>query len=90
MQVCRVATLCWKPCQHPLRRFRPVNSIETREGGEVVVSFDDNLATVFMKSAALSSGPEKDGFTFDRVFPIETKQAEIFEYGVKECVVLKP
>lgn len=42
-----------------------------------------------MKSAALSSGPEKDGFTFDRVFPMETKQAEIFEYGVKECVVLK-
>ncbi|KAJ3503483.1 hypothetical protein NMY22_g18236 [Coprinellus aureogranulatus] len=67
-------------------RFRPVNSIEAREGGEVVVSFDDNLQTVFMKSAAVSTGPEKDGFTFDRVFPMQTKQEEIFEYGVKDIV----
>ncbi|KAF7778708.1 hypothetical protein Agabi119p4_3053 [Agaricus bisporus var. burnettii] len=67
-------------------RFRPVNAIETREGGEVVVSFDGNLQSVQMKSAQLSSGPEKDGFTFDRVFPMGTKQTEIFEYGVKDIV----
>ncbi|KAL9715167.1 hypothetical protein Ac2012v2_001828 [Leucoagaricus gongylophorus] len=67
-------------------RFRPVNAIETREGGEVVVAFHDNLQTVQVKSAQVSNGPEKDGFTFDRVFPMGTKQHEIFEYGVKDIV----
>ncbi|TFK42564.1 kinesin heavy chain [Crucibulum laeve] len=67
-------------------RFRPVNAIEAREGGEIVVSFDDNLQSVQMKSAQLSSGPEKDGFTFDRVFPMGTKQHEVFDYGVKDIV----
>ena len=67
-----------------LLRFRPQNSIELREGGEIVVSFSDDLSTVNVKSAQLSSGPEKDGFTFDRVFPMGTKQVEVFDYGVKE------
>jgi len=52
-----------------------------------VVAFSDNLQTVQVKSAQVSTGPEKDGFTFDRVFPMGTKQHEIFEYGVKELVV---
>ncbi|KLO10673.1 kinesin-domain-containing protein [Schizopora paradoxa] len=67
-------------------RFRPVNSIEAREGGDIVVSFDDKLQTVQLKSAQLSSGPEKDGFTFDRVFPMGTKQQEVFDYGIKGIV----
>ena len=66
------------------RRFRPPNAIEQREGGENVVAFSDNLQTVQIRSAQLGSGPEKDGFTFDRVFPPGTKQQEVFEYGVKE------
>jgi kinesin family protein 5 len=65
-------------------RFRPTNAIEAREGGEIVVSFDANLQSVQMRSAMLGSGPEKDGFTFDRVFPMGTKQHEVFDYGVKE------
>ncbi len=64
-------------------RFRPVNSIEQREGGDIVVAFDDKLQTVQLKSAQLSSGPEKDGFTFDRVFPMGTQQQEVFDYGIK-------
>ncbi|KNZ71769.1 Kinesin heavy chain [Termitomyces sp. J132] len=67
-------------------RFRPPNAIEAREGGEICVTFDDNLQTVQLRSAAVGSGPEKDGFTFDRVFPMGTKQAEVFDYGVKEIV----
>ncbi|PCH38072.1 kinesin heavy chain [Wolfiporia cocos MD-104 SS10] len=67
-------------------RFRPTNAIEQREGGEIVVSFSDNLQTVQLRSAQLSSGPEKDGFTFDRVFPPGTKQHEVFDYGVKDIV----
>ena len=66
--------------------FRPPNALELREGGEIVVSFSDNLQTVQLRSAQLSSGPEKDGFTFDRVFPPGTKQHEVFDYGVKEYV----
>ncbi|KAL4265214.1 TRAFAC class myosin-kinesin ATPase superfamily protein [Pleurotus pulmonarius] len=67
-------------------RFRPVNAIEAREGGEIVVSFDDNLQTVQMRSAQLATGPERDGFTFDRVFPMGTQQHEVFDYGVKDIV----
>lgn len=66
--------------------FRPVNAIEQREGGEIVTTFSDDLTTVQMRSQALGSGPEKDGFTFDRVFPMGTKQHEVFDYGVKEYV----
>ncbi|KAJ3516625.1 hypothetical protein NLJ89_g1002 [Agrocybe chaxingu] len=65
-------------------RFRPVNAIEQREGGDIVVSFDDNLQTVGVRSAQTMSGPEKDGFTFDRVFAMGTKQHEVFDYGVKD------
>ena len=64
--------------------FRPTNAIESREGGEICVSFDSNLQTVQLRSTAVGSGPEKDGFTFDRVFTMGTKQHELFDYGVKE------
>lgn len=64
-------------------RFRPQNKLELAEGGEIVVAFDDNFKTVQLRSAQLSSGPEKDGFNFDRVFPMNTKQAEVFDYGIK-------
>lgn len=64
-------------------RFRPQNSLEIREGGDIVVSFEEGFKTVQVKSAQLSTGPEKDGFTFDRVFPMNTKQVEVFDYGVK-------
>ncbi|KAJ7155943.1 kinesin heavy chain [Mycena crocata] len=67
-------------------RFRPTNAIEQREGGEIVATFSDDLSTVQMRSNALGSGPEKDGFTFDRVFPMGTKQHEVFDYGVKDIV----
>ncbi|KAG9318497.1 P-loop containing nucleoside triphosphate hydrolase protein [Chiua virens] len=67
-------------------RFRPPNALELREGGEIVVSFDDNLQTVMMRNSQAVSGPEKDGFTFDRVFSMGTKQHEVFDYGVKELL----
>lgn len=51
------------------------------------MSFDENLQTVQLRSAQLGSGPERDGFTFDRVFPMGTKQEEVFNYGVKEYVL---
>ena len=48
-----------------------------------MVDFDENLRTVHMKSAQVMAGPEKDGFTFDRVFPMGTQQQEVFDYGIK-------
>lgn len=42
-----------------------------------MVAFDENLKTVKVKGAS-----EKDVFTFDRVFPMETKQPEVFDYGI--------
>ncbi|KAG8901134.1 hypothetical protein FRB99_005550, partial [Tulasnella sp. 403] len=70
----------------PQAGFRPQNALELREGGEIVVSFDENLQTVMSKAAATLVGPEKDGFTFDRVFPPGTRQVEVFDYGVKGIV----
>lgn len=75
-----------RPFLLPIRSFRPPNAIEQREGGENIVAFNDNLTTCQLRSTSLGSGPEKDGFTFDRVFPMGTQQAEVFDYGVKESV----
>jgi kinesin family protein 5 len=33
-----------------------------------------------------ASGPEAGGFTFDRVFPMGTRQKDVFEFGIKETV----
>lgn len=53
-----------------------------------MVAFNDDLTTVQLRSLQSSTGPDRDGFTFDRVFPMGTQQQEVFDYGVKECVIL--
>ncbi|KAE8270785.1 hypothetical protein A4X09_0g1538 [Tilletia walkeri] len=63
-------------------RFRPPNSLELREGGDIVVDFEDDTK-LKIKGA---SGAEAAGFTFDRVFPMNTRQKDVFEYGIKETV----
>ncbi|KAL1721164.1 putative kinesin-1 [Schizophyllum commune] len=65
-------------------RFRPPNSIEKREGGDICVAFSDDLTTVKMTGNTAQTGPEANGFTFDRVFPMGTQQHEVFDYGVKD------
>ena len=80
----RLLTICAFKTNLSTNRFRPPNTLELREGSEIIVAFDDNLQTVQLRSAQVSSGPEKDGFSFDRVFPMDTKQDEVFDYGVKE------
>jgi len=64
--------------------------MEIREGGDIVVAFDDNLTKVQMRGTSAVAGPERDGFNFDRVFPMGTKQQEVFDYGVKGCVLTWP
>lgn len=51
-----------------------------------MVQIDDSGTTVKLKSQEGTKGPEANGFTFDRAFDIETKQEEVFEYGVRSIV----
>ncbi|KAL1755913.1 putative kinesin-1 [Schizophyllum commune] len=69
-------------------RFRPPNSIEKREGGDICVAFSDDLTTVKMTGNTAQTGPEANGFTFDRVFPMGTQQHEVFDYGVKDLTYI--
>ncbi|CAH7684123.1 P-loop containing nucleoside triphosphate hydrolase protein [Phakopsora pachyrhizi] len=68
-------------------RFRPPNALELKEAGnEPVVILNDEGNSVKLKSQEGMKGPDATGFTFDRVFPMQTKQVEVFEYGVKGIV----
>ena len=68
-------------------RFRPPNAIELREaGGESIVQIDEDGTNVKLRSQEAMKGPEAQGFTFDRVFQMDTKQQEVFEFGVKDIV----
>lgn len=68
-------------------RFRPPNALELREAGnDPIVIINDEGNSVKLKSQEGMKGPDAAGFTFDRVFPMDTKQVEVFEYGVKGIV----
>ncbi|BGP08659.1 hypothetical protein JCM10049v2_004506 [Rhodotorula toruloides] len=68
-------------------RFRPPNKIElANNGGESIVQIDEEGTTVKLQSQEAMKGPDAQGFTFDRVFQMDTKQEEVFEYGVKGIV----
>ncbi|EST09007.1 Kinesin, motor domain protein [Kalmanozyma brasiliensis GHG001] len=67
-------------------RFRPPNAIEQREGSDIVVDFSDDGSLVKMTRGVSTSGPEAGGFVFDRVFPMNTAQRDVFEFGLKETV----
>ncbi|KAF9357105.1 hypothetical protein BGX34_009598 [Mortierella sp. NVP85] len=62
-------------------RFRPQNALEIREGGQPVVTFDDNG-----QSVKVDSKDYPGSFTFDRVFPWESKQKDVFEYSISTIV----
>jgi len=69
--------------------FRPPNSLELREGGDIVVDFpqdDDGTRTTVKLKNAPPTGPEANGFNFDKAFPMGTEQQDVFEFGIKETV----
>jgi hypothetical protein len=66
-------------------RFRPLNAMERREGSDICVQIADGQ-TVKLKSQAKAVGAEAEGFTFDKAFPMDTQQVEVFQFGVKEIV----
>lgn len=62
-------------------RFRPVNKIEAANGfTEPVVRFED------VDTVKLESNDLRDSFTFDRVFGMESRQHEVFDYSIKSTV----
>lgn len=68
-------------------RFRPPNALELREtGGESIVQIDEEGTNVKLRTQEGMKGPDAQGFTFDRVFQMDTKQEEVFEFGVKGIV----
>ncbi|TGZ78108.1 kinesin heavy chain [Ascodesmis nigricans] len=61
-------------------RFRPQNSIEIREGGEpiVVLQSDD--------TCELRSKEHAGAFTFDRVFGMDSRQQDVFNFSIRNTV----
>lgn len=63
--------------------------MELREGGDIVVDFpqdDDGSRTTVKLKSAPTTGPEANGFNFDKAFPMGTEQKDVFEFGIKETV----
>ncbi|KAK4683958.1 kinesin family member 5, partial [Tremellales sp. Uapishka_1] len=67
-------------------RFRPMNRMEVEARSEDCMDISEDATSVVMKNSTSLAGPEKDGFTFDRVFDTDSRQAEIFDWGVKGIV----
>lgn len=61
-------------------RFRPQQNREIREGGEVVAHFDGSGKNVSM------NGSRKAAFTFDRVFPLDATQEDVYGYAARPIV----
>ncbi|KAK7203338.1 putative kinesin family protein [Myxozyma melibiosi] len=57
-------------------RFRPPNATEIQHNGESIVQFIANDTCAI----------ENSTFTFDRVFGVDSKQAELFDYSIKSTV----
>lgn len=61
-------------------RFRPQNKVEIASGGEPIVEFNtEDTCTIQSKEAA-------GAFTFDRVFDMASRQADVFDYSIRPTV----
>ncbi|KAF2773273.1 kinesin [Teratosphaeria nubilosa] len=61
-------------------RFRPQNKIEVAAGSEQIVEFNsDDSCTIASKEAS-------GAFTFDRIFPTNTPQHDVFDYSIRSTV----
>jgi kinesin family member 5 len=61
-------------------RFRPFNKLEAAAGSENIVSFESE------DSCSINSKEAQGAFTFDRVFPTNTRQQDIFDYSIRSTV----
>ncbi|KAF7727231.1 hypothetical protein EC973_007844 [Apophysomyces ossiformis] len=62
-------------------RFRPQNKLEIREGGVPIVEIHDEGTGLSLKGKEANQN-----YSFDKVFGMETKQQEVFEYSIKSIV----
>lgn len=61
-------------------RFRPQNRIEREANSEQVVSFESQ------ESLKVANKEQSSAFTFDRVFPTNTAQHDVFDYSIRGTV----
>lgn len=61
-------------------RFRPQNKIELNSGAQPIVEFEGE------ESCNISSQEGTGSFTFDRVFPMNSRQDDIFDFSIRPTV----
>ena len=61
-------------------RFRPQNKVEIASGGEPIVGFDSE------DTCRLDSKEAQGAFTFDRVFGMDSRQVDVFDYSIRSTV----
>ncbi|KAJ2896506.1 Kinesin heavy chain [Zalerion maritima] len=61
-------------------RFRPQNRIELDSGGQPIVKFEGD------DTCSIDSREASGSFTFDRVFDMSCKQADIFDFSIRPTV----
>ncbi|KAF2674651.1 kinesin heavy chain [Microthyrium microscopicum] len=61
-------------------RFRPQNKIEIASGGEPIVHFDTE------DTCSLQSKDAAGSFTYDRVFDMASRQADVFDFSIRSTV----
>ena len=61
-------------------RFRPQNKIELSAGSEQIVEFTGE------DTCTVSSNESSGAFTFDRVFPTDARQQDVFDYSIRNTV----
>lgn len=61
-------------------RFRPQNKVEQAAGSDQIVEFNSP------ESCTINSKEATGAFTFDRVFPTNTPQHDVFDYSIRSTV----
>ncbi|KAI9373449.1 P-loop containing nucleoside triphosphate hydrolase protein [Aspergillus egyptiacus] len=61
-------------------RFRPQNKVELASGGQPIVNFENE------QTCAINSKEASGSFTFDRVFPMDSRQDDIFNFSIAPTV----
>ncbi|KAL3434522.1 P-loop containing nucleoside triphosphate hydrolase protein [Aspergillus tetrazonus] len=61
-------------------RFRPQNKVELASGGQPIVEFEND------ETCSINSKEASGSFTFDRVFPMDSKQTDVFNYSIAPTV----
>ncbi|KAI9711298.1 MAG: Kinesin heavy chain [Bogoriella megaspora] len=61
-------------------RFRPQNKVEIASGGEPIVDFESE------DTCKIASQEASGSFTFDRVFGMQSRQTDIFDFSIRSTV----